>query len=174
MTGPADLEIEIGLAKQSRAPVLITAPADRAVAVAHAIAAGVTQTKPAVVMCDGSAVVRAARPGGGGNGTGADEVVLVVREVHALSDTEQAALMLLFDRTIDDAGHRRIIATSSVCLFDRVKRGMFDAGLFYRLNIIHIVSDSCSDRVRVARPCCSEEEDDSSWESQDRQSTPCC
>jgi hypothetical protein len=128
---------------------------------------------PSVVMCDGAAIVRAAAPGGGGNGATAKETVLVVREVHALSDTEQAALMLLFDRQEAEAGRRRIIATSSVCLFDRVKRGMFDAGLFYRLNIIHIVSDSCSDRVRVTKPCCSEEADGSPWGSQESQSPFC-
>jgi hypothetical protein len=173
MTGLMNLETDIGLAKQYRLPVLITAPADRALPVAREIAAGGKKNKKRlpVVMFDGAAIVSAALGDGRANGTATDDVVLVVREVHALSDTEQAALMLLlYDG--EEGRHRRIIATSSVCLFDRVARGAFNAKLFYRLNAIHIVSHSCSDRASATRPCCSESTDYSSCGSQEAQSRP--
>jgi hypothetical protein len=163
MTRLVNLETDIGLARQYPLPVLITAPPDRALPVADAIAAGDKNNKLLpVVMFDGAAIVSAALDDGPANGTTTDDAVLVVREVHLLSDAEQAALMLLLN---DGAkvGHRRIIATSSVCLFDRVVRGTFNARLFYRLNAIHILSHSCSDRAAVTRPCCSDGADDSSW-----------
>ena len=139
MTGPIGPELDIKLARRSRVPVLITATPDRAFAVAHAIAAGGRKKRPRIVMCDGAAIVSEAleerREQGATNG----EVVLFVREVQTFNDTEQAALMLLlFDG--DDVGKRRIISTSSVCLLDLVRRGTFNAMLFYRLNAIHIVS----------------------------------
>jgi hypothetical protein len=175
MTEPVKLETDIRLARQSRVPVLITAPPDRALALARAIAAGKKNRKktPPLVVCDGAAIVRAALGDRRENGMTDDDVVLVVREVHELSDTEQSALMLLFFNG-EELGNRRIIATSSVCLLNRVARGTFNEGLFYRLNAIHIVGHSCSDRARVPKPCCSEEADDSSWGLQETRSLPIC
>lgn len=156
MAGLIDLRPDIDLARHYRVPVLITARPDQAFVVARAIAGGrKKKRKPLdVVMVDGAAIVSAAMRDRPANGRTADEEVLVVREVHTLSNIEQAALMLLLD---DDEAreHRRIIATSSVCLFDRVGHGAFNARLFYRLNAIHIVSQSCSDRATPTRPCCS-------------------
>jgi Sigma-54 interaction domain len=153
------LQADIELARQSRVPVLITAPLDGALAVAHAIVAGGNKATPPVKVFDGAALVSAARGDRREDKTIGDDVVLVVQEVYALSHTEQAALaQLLFA----GAGKRRVIVTSSVCLLNRVKHGAFDARLFYRLNAIHIVSHSCSDRARATRPCCSEGADDSS------------
>jgi DNA-binding NtrC family response regulator len=47
---------------------------------------------------------------------------------------QQSALMPL----VAAARACRIIATTSVPLFERVLQGSFDAGLFYALNTIHI------------------------------------
>jgi hypothetical protein len=95
----------ITFAKQSRFSVLISAPKERAVAIAHAIIEG------------------------------ASEVVLVIREVHALSYLEQMALLHLLD-TLDD--NRRVITTTSSDLFEHVVRGAFSSELFYKLNTLHI------------------------------------
>ena len=155
MTGLIDLQYDIGLAQQFRVPVLITAGPDAAFAVALVIAGGRKEKgRPIdVALVDGAAIVSAARRDQPAKDTTDDEKVLVVREVHALSNHEQAALTLLLD---DESARerRRIISTSSVCLYERVTRGTFDARLFYRLNVIHIVSQACSDRPLPARPCC--------------------
>lgn len=156
MTGLEHLETDIRLAKNSRACVLITATPERALAVVDAIADGTTE----YLILDGAAIVDAARGYWRDNRTTRDKVAMVIQEVHALNDTEQAALMTLLDGR-DGAGVQRIIAMSSVCLFDRVQRGTFNPALFYRLNVLHIVSNSCSDRIRALNPCCGE--GDGSW-----------
>lgn len=97
----------IAFAKQSRISVLISAPNDRAFSIAHAIVEGVT-----------------------------DVVILVIREVHTLSPSEQTALLHLLD-TLD--ANRRVITTTSADLFADVLRGTFNAELFYKLNTLHIM-----------------------------------
>ena len=114
-----------------------------------------------VAMFDGTAIVGAALDRRANERT-TDEEVLVIREVQALNSAEQAALLRLLDDE-EARERRRIITTSSVCLFDRVGQGTFDARLFYRLNAIHIMSQSCSDRAAISRPCCSGAAADSSW-----------
>ena len=101
-----------------------------------------------VVAWNGAAIIGAARGERWANGAGTDEAVLVVQEVHTLSEAEQAALLLLYDN--EKVGRRRIIATSSISLFDRVKEGTFSASLFYRLNTIHVVGKSSGDGARAA------------------------
>ena len=170
MTGLTRVETEIEFARQSRVPVLITAPPDRALAIAHAIALGGKKGTYRMVMCDGDAIVSAARGDRRENGTTDNGVTLVVPDVHALSEAEQAALVQLGE----DVRHRRIIATSSVCLFERVRQGTFNGTLFYRLNVIHIMDHSCSDRAEVTRPCCSEDAGDCSWGSWESLSPSSC
>ena len=152
MTGHSNLETDIRLARQSRLPVLITAPPDRALAVAHAIADGGNGQTPTMAVCDGAALVGAAWGERRAGGTSGPDMSLVVLEVHTLSDDEQAALMqVLVDER--ELGRQRVIATSSVCLWRRVVQGRFDATLFYRLNAIHIVSHPGSECA--SRPGCS-------------------
>lgn len=69
-----------------------------------------------------------------------DAKILLLQEVHALSPDDQLRLT----RELDHGGRateggRRIVASSSVPLFDRVVDQLFDEYLFYRLNVIHIV-----------------------------------
>ena len=71
----------------------------------------------------------------------ADVEDLVIHEVHGLNEAQQTALLRLLE-TDTDRGRCRVIATSSTDLFDRVRQGTFLESLFYRLNVIHIVSDS--------------------------------
>ena len=69
-----------------------------------------------------------------------DAKILLLQEVHALSPDDQLRLT----RELDHEGRatwagRRILASSSVPLFDRVVDQLFDESLYYRLNVIHIV-----------------------------------
>jgi hypothetical protein len=150
MTGEPDwgqLALDIHVAAQTKAPVLISAPADCAVNVARAIAAFASVWKAAdVVVCDCAcgddlgAAVASARSGGDDT----DTPILLLREVHALGEADQAAMARVFADPGDGRPHAapRIISTSSVSLFDRVLEGAFDEQLFYRLNAMHIVIET--------------------------------
>ena len=113
MTELRKLEMDMNLARQYPVCVLITAPPDRAVAIASAI-------------------------------SDPDVEDLVVHEIHGLNHAQQTALLRLLENDMD-RGRCRIIATSSTNLFDRVREGTFLESLFYRLNVIHIVSDSLTE-----------------------------
>ena len=64
--------------------------------------------------------------------------ILLLREVHALTEAGQSMLQrLMKDRPLDAP---RVVASTSVSLFQRVKDGLFDPELFYHLNTIHIVT----------------------------------
>ena len=123
--------------------MLISASPDRAANVARAIAAFSDEWKAnEVVVCDcaGGADLRATvasaeskcgrRPG---------EVILLLREVHALGPADQAAVADLVTAWYTGRTELRIISTCSVSLFDRAREGAFDAQLFYSLNALHIV-----------------------------------
>ena len=128
-------EQDIHLAARCRSRVLITAPPDRAVAVARAIGAGARRTggEAAVEVCD-TAFCDAVSQLPADTGT----AILLLREVHAMSRSDQLALRRVL---VERASHyqTRIFASSSVSLYDRVREGTFDDGLFYYLNTIHIV-----------------------------------
>ena len=69
-----------------------------------------------------------------------DAKIVLLQEVQALSPADQLRLT----RELGHVGRitcggRRILASSSVPLFDRVIDQLFDEDLFYRLNVIHIV-----------------------------------
>jgi hypothetical protein len=170
MTGRMKLENEIGLARRSRVPVLISAPPDRALAVAHAIADGVQGQMP-VVECDGASIVDAAQRRE--LAATEDEVVMIVREVHMLSDFEQAGLMQLLDAGAG-IGRRRIITTSSASLYDRVEQGKFNETLFYRLNAIHIMSEGGSDGLTLKNASQAEGPGGTYWRAPGNLSAPVC
>jgi transcriptional regulator of acetoin/glycerol metabolism len=140
MSELAKFESDIRLAREYPVSVLITAAADRALEIAHAIADPRETGRPRLMMFDGAAILDAvnrARWEGAGTEDGSD---LVIRDVDRLSHTEQAALMALLETEIQ-YGCRRIIAATPACLFARVEDGTFMPQLFYRLNVIHIKSD---------------------------------
>jgi transcriptional regulator of acetoin/glycerol metabolism len=110
MTELRKYESDMNLARRYPVCVLITAPPNRALAIASAI-------------------------------SDADIEDLVIHEVHGLNQAQQTALLRLLE-TDTDRGRCRVIATSSTGLFERVREGTFLEALFYRLNVIHIVSDS--------------------------------
>jgi hypothetical protein len=138
----AQLAIDIRIAARNKVPVLISAPPDFAASVARAIAAFADEWRPSeVVICDcaggadlGAAVANAQSVGGLHPG----EVILLLREVHALGAADQAAVADLVAARHAGRSPLRIISTCSVSLFDRVREGAFDEQLFYRLNALHI------------------------------------
>jgi transcriptional regulator of acetoin/glycerol metabolism len=145
MTDPSDwgqLALDIHVAAQSRAPVLISAPAPCAENVARAIAAFSSgSTPPELVVCDCASGFNLADAASAlARGVDPDRVTLLLREVHALGEADQVEMA----RIVDPGAPRgscapRIISTSSVPLFDLVRKGAFNERLFYRLNVMHII-----------------------------------
>jgi hypothetical protein len=132
---------DMAVAARSSRPVLISAPPEFALPMAIDIAVG-TEEKGAdgVVVVDAgddrnlrSTLARAASADAG------QLRAVVVYDVDALNRAQQSMLKAVMGSL---AGPRerpcRIIATTSVPLFQRVLQGSFDAGLFYHLNEIHI------------------------------------
>jgi hypothetical protein len=148
MNGATDwgqLALDIHLATQTGAPVLISAPADCAENVARTIAAFSSAWKRAdLVVCDcagGDSPAQAIASASAIPDAAGDQITLLLREVHALGKADQAEVA----RVVGAPGETRrtsaprIISTTSVSLFDRVRNGAFDERLFYRLNVMHIV-----------------------------------
>jgi hypothetical protein len=143
MTELAGVESDIGLAGRYPVCVLITAPLPQARAIAEAIAAAGGRGPDGLRALDGAAILQAASRGVWDGSSGADQADVVVEDVERLTLPEQCALMQLLE-TDRAGGCRRVIATTSACLIDRVERGTFMAALFYRLNAVHVVNDwSC-------------------------------
>jgi len=141
---PDELEAEISVAARSGSPVLITAPPGYALSIVRAIAARDHRGQAAILTCDsvaGDDVITAIADNTLGVVTDCGSAILWLKEVHALKSDEQAAVMDLIARqpVRRNGEGPRIVTSSSVDLFDRVAKGLFDAGLFYRLNTIHIV-----------------------------------
>jgi hypothetical protein len=136
------LALDIRAAARTKVPVLISAAPDRAVNVARAIAAFSDEWKAIeVVVCDcaggadlGATVAHARSK----CGLHMREVILLLREVHALGAADQAAVADLVAAWLAGRSALRIISTCSVSLFNRVREGAFDEQLFYRLNALHI------------------------------------
>jgi hypothetical protein len=70
------------------------------------------------------------------HGAAKDDRILFLREVHALTPENQALLSeLIAQRT---SRRPRLIASSSLSLYEWVQQGLFDEVLFYKLNAVHI------------------------------------
>jgi hypothetical protein len=142
------LALDIHVAVRTKVPVLISAPPDCAVNVARAIAAFAGAWNATdVVVCDcaggddlGTAVASALSV----RGRHPSEVILLLREVHALGAAGQVAVANLVAAWHAGRGAPWVISTCSVSLFDRVREGGFDETLFYSLNALHIVIRSTS------------------------------
>lgn len=84
------------------------------------------------------------------NGAGPGRGTLFVSEVSkATPDVQQLLRETLAAAQPDPQCPFRIIAGTSVWLFDRVERGEFDHYLFYRLNKIHIRVDARESAARA-------------------------
>ena len=138
-------EEDITLAAMSLVPVLITAPPADALCIVRAIAERERRGRTREVLaCDASAgddVIGTIADNRVRLATDRGTAILWIGEVHALTPLDQSALIELLARP--NSGREedvpRIVASSSTALCDYVRRGRFDARLFYRLNIIHIV-----------------------------------
>jgi hypothetical protein len=144
MSELAGFESEIKLARKFPVSVLIIAATERALAIAHAIASPGEMGRPGLMMFDGAAILEAANRQRWDAAGPRDVSDLVISDIHRLSRAEQAALMALLDNECQ-SGSRRIIAASPARLFDRVQDGTFMGELYYRLNVIHIVSEPCGE-----------------------------
>jgi hypothetical protein len=142
------LALDIHVAAKTKVPVLISAPPDCAENVARAIAAFAGAWKADdIVLCDcagggdlGTAIARAHST----RGRHPSDVILLLREVHALGAADQEAVANLIAAGHAGRGAPRIISTCSVSLFDRAREGTFDQQLFYSLNALHIVIQTTS------------------------------
>ena len=125
---------DILLAARSTCPVLITALPQDALQIARAIAAEYGCRDRLVVGEPRSVVSRLAEPADAAQ----RPLMLLLEDIHALTPRQQELLLELMD---DRHGTPpRILASTSVSLFDLVQQGMFDARLFYRLNVVHVVA----------------------------------
>lgn len=125
---------DLVLAAGTTCAVLITGRPEEAFDIARRIA-GQAGLQGRVRVCDFEA--------GGLDGEGLPEMpgygdVLLLREIQAMTPAQQVWLAKVLEAA-DPGRTPRIIASSSVSLFDRVKQGLFDARLFYRLNVLHLV-----------------------------------
>jgi Sigma-54 interaction domain len=143
--GDFDLEDDVEIAARTRMPVLITAPLERALSIAQAIAA---RNDPSgagamrvVDSASGDDVMAALAENRLRESMHEGATTFLLQEVQMLSEIEQDAIMRLLDtrpsRALEETP--RIISTSSVSLFERVRQGAFDERLFHRLNAIHIM-----------------------------------
>jgi len=153
------LAIDLTLAAGSEVPVLISGPPHRTLAFARLIAARRRAGGGGLRVCDvtrGDDIFTAmegndsAEPGGPvlseppavrrAQGERRVEATVIFREVQNLSEPEQAVLAdMITDQQLSDARPtRRVIATSCISLFHRVRQGTFNDRLFYLLNPIHI------------------------------------
>jgi hypothetical protein len=130
---------DILLAARSTGPVLITALPQDALRIARAIAAERGCADRLLIgesRFDGSQVAELAeapqRP-----------LMLLLQQIHDLTPRQQELLLELMD---DRHGTPpRILASTSVSLFELVQQGVFDARLFYRLNVVHVVASRALD-----------------------------
>lgn len=142
---PATLapEEDISLAARVDVPVLITGPAAACQELACELDRRSTEPVGAVevIDCRAENALRGLEPEEEHPASG-DPKILLLQEVHALSPDDQLRLTRELDQVgRATGGGKRILASSSVPLFDRVVDQLFDENLFYRLNVIHIVID---------------------------------
>jgi hypothetical protein len=144
-------EIDITLAARSGGSALITATPDDALAITKMIAGQGHGDRPGdILTCDplmGDDVVAAMSDGRLNARSGSQATILLIREVQTLTPSGQAAVLnrLAECRASPFAHTARILASSSVDLFDLVEEGTFDERLFYCLNAIHIIGVRPSD-----------------------------
>ena len=136
------LGIDLHAAARTRVPVLISGSPARALRLTEAIAGRLSRT-------DHSIRIMACDVADGGDDLGAvlsssepacspRTSILLLREVHALTQAGQAVLRRLMTKRPREAP--RVFASSSVSLYERMQAGLFDPELFYYLNAVHIVT----------------------------------
>jgi transcriptional regulator of acetoin/glycerol metabolism len=143
---PVSLADDIGCAARNDVPVLITGGPDQSRAIAFAIDRRKHTTNGSVDVIDCRTLGALARVmshaswSSAANGA-SHHCILLLQEVHALTLHEQAQFEHRLAEWRVSRRNRglRIMASSSAPLFDRVRDGLFDERLYYRLNVIHMV-----------------------------------
>ena len=134
------LSLDMAIAVQTALPVLISAASDRAMPLAIAIAASAGANRPDDVLVVESATARMQissllEAGAAGRG----HRVVLLRNIEAFDHAQQSAVVELLEHARrPGTAPFRVIATTSVALFDRVADGSFESKLFYKLNAIHL------------------------------------
>jgi Sigma-54 interaction domain len=88
------------------------------------------------------------RPGVAFHLTGGDVGALILQDVDLLSTAEQRRLLAWMSSA---SRHTKVVSTTAIQLFPLVARRLFDAGLYYRLNMMLLQADSEND---VSSPVC--------------------
>ena len=133
-------EEDISLAALVDVPVLITGPAAACCELACELdrRSGCPGGTVEVIDCRTEGALRGFDPNR--NERSPCARILLLQEVHALSPDDQLRLTNELEKIGRPPTHtKRILASSSVPLFDRVVDQLFSENLYYRLNIIHIV-----------------------------------
>lgn len=154
------IETEIQLAAARYVPVLISAGLIASQRIACELDRRSRSPRGAVVVLDcrqHGAVVALECLTGGEAALGEDGLpnTLLLQEVHALSASDQEALEQHMERVLLNPGPSplvRIVASSSVPLFDRVVQRSFRERLYYRLSMVHIVVPQDGQTHWSARP----------------------
>jgi hypothetical protein len=137
-----ELGIDLQAAARARVPVLISASPTCALRLTEAIAGRLSRTDHSIriMACDAAhggddlgAVFSSSEPARAPRAS-----ILLLREVHALTEAGQAVLRGLMTKRSPEAP--RVFASSSVSLYQRMQDGLFDPELFYYLNAVHIVT----------------------------------
>jgi hypothetical protein len=122
---PVSVDFEIQLARSAKANLLIVGPEPLVMAVVSRV---VPDEDPEVIIPCRTARMQLPRviaPSG----------TVVFRDVDALVSCEQREL---FEWLEGDGREHQVISTASAPLRPLVEAGEFDAGLYYRLNILYI------------------------------------
>ena len=131
--------LDMAVATRMSLAVLISAPRDYALRLALEIATGQEGADGVVIVHAADTTYLQSVLSRAGTAHRDRHRAVVVQDVDALDRDQQSTLKLTLDDIArNGAGACRIIATTSVPLYERVSEGLFDAGLFYRLNTIHI------------------------------------
>ncbi len=131
---------DVNLAQRAPVCVLISAPSqdawETARKIAHACGAGLSWIDCDCVSPDETAMLLrdhvVAEPGA------TAPRILFLREIQVLSPPNQQLLNRLLAMQRPPVRRPRLIASSSLSLYEWVRGGLFDETLFYKLNAVHI------------------------------------
>jgi DNA-binding NtrC family response regulator len=144
--GIQSVDYDLELAASTDVPVLLSGEPAASLELACEIYRRSNQPTAAVFLIDCRHDMAAERVApiidGHASGAAGRMKVLLLLEVHALSPEGQAVLERHVERALlrsRHGGSLRVIAASSISLFDRVAEGLFRERLYYFLNMIHIV-----------------------------------
>jgi len=140
---PWSWEKDVEVAASHNVPVLISAGPAESQEIACQLSRKSRSPRPwvRIVDCREPEAAGAVQSLGGNDHAGYCPEILLLQEVWALSHDDQRVLEARLERALlhpEPCSQVRILASSSVPLFERVCRQEFHERLYYLLNIIHI------------------------------------